>query len=441
MTYSYQKIWAIALPILAGLIIQQLIGLTDTAFLGRVGAVELGASALAGVFYITVFMLALGFGIGVQIITARRNGEQNFNQIGEVFYQGISFLLMAAVVIIFLSSAYAPYVLRSLISSSAVYQKALDYLNIRVYGFLFAFPIVIFRSFYVGITRTKVLTTSAIVMLVANIILDYAFIFGRLGSPQMGIRGAALASVLSEAVAAAYFIFYMLQNTNLKKYGLQKPIIFKPEILKQILRLSVWTMLQYFVSLATWFLFLLAIERLGENELAISNILRNVSVFPYMVVTALAAAANTITSNLIGSGSEHEIMLTSKRIIKMSYWVGLALTFIMALFPRAVLRIYTDDAELISQAVAPYYASLSTFFTLVPGMILLSVVSGTGQTKTAMYMEIASLCLYVWNVWYVVLYLRADLYICWTCEHSYNILLAILTFAYLKRNKWCCKLV
>ncbi len=441
MTYSYQKIWAISLPILFGLFIQQLIGLTDTAFLGRVGAVELGASALAGVFYIMIFMLALGFGIGVQIITARRNGENNFNKIGEVIYQGISFLLFAAVIIIAAVSAAAPPVLREIISSTAVYEKSLDYLNIRVYGFLFAFPIVIFRSFFVGITQTRILTSSAIVMLAANVFLDYVLIFGKLGMPAMGIKGAALASVISEAVAALYFIIYVAAKVDLKKYGFLHPVIYNRPVLHQILSLSVWTMLQYFVSLATWFLFLVAVEHLGEEALAISNILRSVSVFPYMVVTALGAAANSITSNLIGSGKADEVIPTSERIIKMGYLAGIALVVMMALFPRALLRVYTDDLQLINQAIPAYYASLSTFFTLVPGMIMLSVVSGTGQTKTAMYMELIALVVYMFNVWYVVIYLRADLYVCWTCEHSYNILIAFLTYAYLQRKSWCCRLV
>ena len=75
--YSYRKIWMIAYPILISTLIEQLIGMTDTAFLGRVSEVALGASALAGVYYMVLFMIGLGFSIGVQIIIGRRNGEGN----------------------------------------------------------------------------------------------------------------------------------------------------------------------------------------------------------------------------------------------------------------------------------------------------------------------------------------------------------------------------
>lgn len=84
--YSYKQIWTISYPILISLIMEQMIGMTDTAFLGRVGEIELGASAIAGVYYLAIFMMAFGFSIGAQILIARRNGEGNYKEIGPIFY-------------------------------------------------------------------------------------------------------------------------------------------------------------------------------------------------------------------------------------------------------------------------------------------------------------------------------------------------------------------
>ena len=65
-TYSYRNIWKVAYPILISLVMEQLIGLTDTAFMGRVGEVELGASAIAIIYYVVLFMIGFGFSIGAQ---------------------------------------------------------------------------------------------------------------------------------------------------------------------------------------------------------------------------------------------------------------------------------------------------------------------------------------------------------------------------------------
>lgn len=100
---TYKSVWTIVYPILISLLMEQLIGMTDTAFLGRVGEIELGASALAGVYYLAIFMLGFGFSLGAQILIARRNGEKEYKQIGQIFYQGTLMLLIMAVCIFILS--------------------------------------------------------------------------------------------------------------------------------------------------------------------------------------------------------------------------------------------------------------------------------------------------------------------------------------------------
>ena len=96
-TFTYAQIWTIAsTPFFISTLMEQLIGMTDAAFLGRVGEIELGASALGGIFYIAVFMLGFGFSIGAQILMARRNGEGNYERIGTIFYHSLAFLFLMA---------------------------------------------------------------------------------------------------------------------------------------------------------------------------------------------------------------------------------------------------------------------------------------------------------------------------------------------------------
>ena len=167
--YTYKEIWLIAYPILISLIMEQLIGMTDTAFLGRVGEIELGASAIAGVYYLAIFMMAFGFSIGAQILIARRNGEQQYRTIGPIFYQGVYFLLALAIVAFTLSLCFSPHLLKLVISSQHIYDASISYINWRVFGFFFSFVGVMFRAFFVGTTQTKTLTLNSIVMVLSSI--------------------------------------------------------------------------------------------------------------------------------------------------------------------------------------------------------------------------------------------------------------------------------
>ena len=183
--YTYKEIWLIAYPILISLLMEQMIGMTDTAFLGRVGEIELGASAIAGIFYIVMFMVAFGFSIGAQILIARRNGEQQYKEIGNLFYQGVYFQLGMAAVMFALCYSFAPMILKRLVSSQHIYDAAMSYLNWRVFGFFFSFTAVMFRAFFLGTTQTKTLTLNSIVMVLSNVVFNYILIFGKFGVPQL----------------------------------------------------------------------------------------------------------------------------------------------------------------------------------------------------------------------------------------------------------------
>lgn len=194
MSYSYRKIWLVALPVLVSVLMEHMIGLTDTAFLGRIGEVELGASALGSVYFLSIFMLGFGFSIGAQILIARRNGEKRYGEIGKIFYSGLGFLLVLAAILCGASLLLSPHVLRPVIQSEAVFDATVQYLNWRVFGFFFAFTGVMFRAFFVGVTQTKILTVNSVVMVLTNVVLNYALIFGKFGFPALGIAGAAIAS-------------------------------------------------------------------------------------------------------------------------------------------------------------------------------------------------------------------------------------------------------
>ena len=360
MKPTRKQIWTIAYPILISLLMENMIGLTDTAFLGRVGEVELGASALGSVYYLVIFMLGFGFGIGAQILIAPRNGEKAYARIGPLFQQGLLFLLSLAAVMFVISHTFTPMVLRSLISSDEVYEAAVSYTTWRVFGFFFAFVAIMFRAFFVGITNTKTLTLNSIVMVLSNVVLNYVLVFGKLGLPAMGIAGAAIASSASEMISMVFFIVYTRLRIDHRKYGLFRFAGFSPKLLRGMLNVSVWTMIQMFVAISTWFLFFIAVEHLGERPLAVTNIIRSVSGIVFVIVSSFASTASTLVSNQMGAGQPELVAGTTRRIVGMCYLIVIPLLALFAAFPELILRVYTDEQSLIDGSVASLRVMLSS---------------------------------------------------------------------------------
>lgn len=435
MQFSDKNIVKITMPVLVSLLMEHMISLTDTAYLGRVGEVELGASALAGVYYLVIYMLGFGFSLGAQVLIARRNGEGEYHRIGEIFTQGTFFLLVFAAILFISSRFLSPMILGGIIESKDVYNATLDYLDWRVYGFFFSFVAVMFRAFYVGTTNTKTLTANSIVMVGTNVMLNYILIFGKFGMPALGIKGAAIASVISEAVSVIFFFIYTYRRVDYKKYGMFVFGKFKWLELKQILSVSIWVMIQDGMTFVAWFMFFIAIEHLGERPLAITNIIRSISGFLFMFVNAFASTCSSLVSNLIGAGRSDEVMPLCRKMIRLCYYFVLPIGILFAMFPSLIIGVYSDSQDLIEASIPSLWVMLSSYLIQIPSFIYFFSVSGTGNTKVALRLEIMSIVVYIAYTYYIARYLMADVAVCWTTDHVYFIMM-LSSYIYMLKGNW-----
>jgi len=433
---TYSRIWNVAYPIILGSIAQNLINFTDTAFLGRVSEIALGASALGGIFYLAVIMLGLGFGTGAQIIIARRFGEKKLKEIGPIIDHSTIFLFLMAIVVFTLIKYGSTGILKYAVQSEAIFKETVAYLSIRSYGIFFAFLNMIFRSFYVGLAKTKVITYTTFVMATVNIILDYILIFGNFGAPVMGIEGAALASVIAEAVALVFFFIYTGVTIKFSDYALFKFVGISLKQMVSILRIALPMMMQSFISLSVWFVFFLFIEKLGEMSLAVSNIIRSVFVLLMMPIWGFATATNTLVSYLIGLKKEDEVMALISKIIVLTF-IGVSVIVSFGIvFPKLVMEVYTNDPDLVNMGVPVLYIVSGGALLLSIGFILFNGVSGTGKTNISLTIEIIVLTAYLVYTYLQVNRYNADITVVWTAEWVYGFLLALLSFLYLKSNLW-----
>ena len=237
-TFSYRNIFRVSLPIMISLVMEQLIGMTDTVFLGRVGEVELGASALAGVFYISIYMIGFGFSLGVQILIGRSNGEGDYKATGKAFWQGLYFLLFLAIVTCCLFEILAGPIMNLAVSSEHVREAALKYVRWRLPSLLFSYCTVMYRSFYIGTTRTSSLTLNGIVMVLSNIFFNWTLIFGKFGLPALGIEGAAIGSTLAEFVSLLFFCLHTRFRFDIDTYGMRTPAAYDPALMRSIMKIS-----------------------------------------------------------------------------------------------------------------------------------------------------------------------------------------------------------
>jgi putative MATE family efflux protein len=433
---TYKDILRLSLPIIAGSAIENLTFLFNTLFLGRVGAVALGAIALGGLFYLAFIMLGFGFGIGAQIIMARRYGEKNLSEIGRTLFHAAIFLLIIGCLFIVTYQLFGKQIFRHIVTSKAVCESVIGFLSYRIWGLLFAYINILFRSFYTGIMRTKVIGVYSGIVTITNIFFDYSLIFGNFGFPKMGIEGAGLASVIAEIAATLFFIIFTISRKNIGEFHITKYFKFDFNLLGRILKTASPVMLQFSLSFGTWFLFFLMVEKMGEIPLAVSHLLRTFYLVTMLPIWGFASATNTLVSFKIGSGQTHEIGSIVKKVLSLALITVSILVLMLDIFSKHYFGIFTNNQVLIDACI-PVLKVVSTSSILVTlGVILYNVVSGSGRTIVTLTIETIVITFYMLWTYCVVYIFHGSIAMVWIAEVLYGLIIAILASIYLKYGNW-----
>lgn len=433
---SYKNILNMAYPVMIGSFATTLLNITDTAFLGRVGEVELGASAVGGVLYFVFVMVGMAIGIGTQILIARRSGEKNDGAIGEIFDNSLIILFGLSLFLYIILEFLSPWMLRLILDSDAIIQASIRFLHYRAYGIFFVLLATVFRSFYVGIAQPRVFGIYSFLMAGINMLLGYGLIFGNFGLPRLGIEGAGLASSISELIALIYLFGYTYIKKGIQHYNLFRFVKVDWQLISRILNLSAPLVVQNLLSMGAWFVFFVFIEKIGQHELAISNIVRGAYMVAMTPIWGFSIAANSMVSNIIGQGKSDEVLSLVKRIIQLAVLVTGIMAIINVSIPKIILQIFTADPQLIQDSLGSFYVVILAMLFFAFAIVCISAVSGTGATKTALYIEIAAIFIYMVYNYLVTFIFHGTVELVWFSEIIYWVFTGIASYIFLRSLRW-----
>jgi len=368
--------------------------------MGRVGMVELGAIGLVGVFYLLITTLGYQFTKAGQIMIARRIGSGHEGEIGEITQSMAFFAFLLSVLMFFIMKWGGEFFFSLFVRDRDILRACIDYLNYRSYGVFFSYLGVVVLSLYTGISRTTVIIYNALVMGLANVVLNYCLVFGNWGFPEMGIGGSALASTLSEILAFLVFVFYIFNDKKLAPY---KIFEFKP---------------------------------IDVNLIKAQNIMRTVYMLFMIPAWGFSSGINTIVSNLIGKRAYRDVIQAINKTALLCFSITMFLGFLLYLFPSIILRIGTNDEYLIEQSKRLIWVLVSILAFYSVSIIYFNGMVGTGATKVALYIQVFCVFLYIAYVYYVVGIQKASLEWSWMAENVYMISSLIISVLYMRSHSW-----
>ncbi len=435
------QIISLSLPIALSILIPQINFATNTYFLDKVGESLLAANAVACIFYLVLTMACYGFNNGMQVILSRRAGQENKQQMGQVFSNSLKLGLIACAGMMLLSWIVAPIVFNNFIHNQEVKSLAKTFILFRVWGLPLFFLQQASIQFFISTKNSKYIIAGTVVSTIINIIFDYYLILGHGGFAASGMKGAAIASILAECS-------FVIVNFGIIHYrGLHKDffINYANKINRQLsvetIRIALPLVLQYFFSIASWQLFFIFVEHLGKTELAISQIMRSVFGVVGCTSWALASTCNSMVSNLIGQNRQHEVIALIKKISFVSLSASILLSLLLWIFPQAFLGIYSSNMQLVHQAIPTLYVVIIANLLLSLSTVWFNGVLGIGDTKINLRLELVAISIYILYCYTVIEKMRLPLPYAWGSEFLYWISILLMSVAYLKWGKWKLKTI
>ncbi|MBI60008.1 hypothetical protein CL657_02175 [bacterium] len=394
-----KRILLLSIPIIGGMMSQNILNLVDTLMIGQLGHMALAGTGVGAFLFFVSFSGFTGIASGVQTMVARYVGQSQKDLISMALLLGIILSYIGSIVILIGQWLWLDNLIGLFSSEKEVLIVAEDYYRFRLLGLPFLTFCLVIRGFWNGLSDPKRYLAVIVLIHSLNVIFNYCFIFGKFGFPAMQAAGAGLASTLSLIIGAMIYGFDCRAYLNLSSFlNLSKDILKKA--LKWLLDLGIPTSIQQFFFALGVAVFYWLLGQLGTVEMAIGNVLVNIVLVGILPGVGLAMATMTLVSQSLGE----------KKLVDMFYWpfyvsllavFGIGAMVLVALFfPTIVLRPFILDDSVLQRAILPLRLDAVGVFFEVLALIFMHALNGIDRTRFVMVVSIVCQWLFLLPVAY-----------------------------------------
>ena len=440
---GYREVLAISLPLVASMGSFTVMQFTDRVFLANYSVDAIAAALPAGIASFTLISFFMGVANYTNVFVAQYTGARAFHRVGASLWQGIYFSFGAAVLlamIVFLSDAifdligHSPHI-RSL---------EVAYFNVLTLGAGLVVLNSAMACFYTGRGLTWTVMIVNVIGASVNIPFDYCMIYGVGPFPELGIIGAGIATVIASATTTAVLAILIFRKGNRTRFATWQSRALDKELFGRMMRYGVPSGIQFFLEIFGFTFFIQMLGRLGDMELAASNIVLSIESLSFLPMVGFHIGNATLVGQAIGRGRPEEgaYATTSAIHITLVYMMFLAVVFVLT--PEPLLRLFRADqhthdqyAEIMALGVIllRFVAAFSFFDAL--NLIFSSAIKGAGDTRFIMW-TIAALCLGVMiiPVYIAVEVMGGGIYAAWTIATVYVCALGMAFMFRYRQGKW-----
>ena len=438
---SVKELWLLSYPLILTMAAQVIMQFVDRMFLSWYSHEALAACVPAGVLAMTFGSLFMGLSGYTSVFISQYKARKKIASLSICLWQGIWLALISGGIL-----AAATPVGNELIKwfnhGAQVTPLEIQYFTIcNIFGGLSILNNAL-ASFFSGQGKTKIPMWVTIIGNVINIILDYGLIFGKWGLPQLGIVGAAWASVIGLAGMTLLFGLLIFRQRVRRKYRLGKLAIFCPPVFMRLLRYGVPNGFGILMDVMSFTLFTFIVGHIDVLSLQASNIVMSMQPVVFLIIVGLGRGIQILVSRYQGMNRTDLSVRVVKSACKMGYIYAGTVALLFFCFPQFFIGLFimpgSADAALITAKTIPL-VRLVSFFVLGDATYLIfgAILRGAGDTR--FYMRAMLGCawgLLIPGTWLLVYHMHSNIFATWSWLTLYAWATAIFMLVRFLRGKW-----
>jgi MATE family multidrug resistance protein len=442
-TSSYRDVLRVSMPIVMSMATTVVMTFTDRVFLANYSIDAIAAALPAGIIAY-VFLIFFADTVGyVSVIIAQYTGAGALHRVGGAMWQAIYFAFISWLIMLGLSFGAGP-LFRLVGHSAEVQQLEVIYFRMLCLGSGIHIIGMSFSSFFTGRGVTRPVMIIYIIAMFLNVPLDYALIYGVWIFPELGILGAAIATVFSWTSATLLLGFIVFTRENNSTFNTSQNYQFDADLFRRLLRFGVPSSLQFSLDVFAFSFFVLMVGRIGKAELVVTNIAISLDSVSFRPLSGFALGASTLVGQALGRNRPDEAVAAAKAtmVIVASYMAVFILAFVFAPLPLLELfrpRDISPEGFAAIKGMGVVVLRFVAGYLLLDGLYMIStaVLKGAGDTRFIMWsMGVLSVFGMILPMYIGIEVFGKGLYFAWSWSVFFLFQLALVTCWRFYQGKW-----
>ena len=432
----------IAIPVVVSSACDTVMTFTDRLFLSRLGPEIMNAAFAGGLSAILAMAMFTGLVGYTTALVAQYYGSKQYIHCSRTLFQAVLFSLMAYPIIIFVTRPLIIHLYQYLSISELQLEAQISYFAIMAFGTIIGLLRGALSGFFSGIGKTKIIMIATATSMLLNVGINYVLIFGKFGAPAMGIKGAAIGTIIGGVVGVLILIIHFFRKPFKEFIDKKATFRFDWSILKKLLRYGYPAGIEFFLNFTAFVLLIMFFQTHSAVTATAMTVVMNWDMVAFMPLLGIEIGVMSLVGKYLGAKDTKNAERSAWSGIKMSIIYSGIIFILFVFFSEPLIRVFApaEYSQLFESSVglsitmlryASIYVLCEAFFMAVVGTL-----RGAGDTVWIMVSSVIIHYFFVFSAWLILFKLKLSAETAWLAIVIIFVSMCVLFFIRFKQGKW-----